>query len=171
MDIKIHFSINIFYLYQALLIRVKYRQAQRVITMTDTIEKRKQVAITHVTKQVFPFTTNNQQTLFGGIAMQWMDEVGFITATRFCRQKMVTVSMDKIDFKVPIPSGSIVELLGEIEHVGNTSLGVLVTVTVEDMLAGGRQVAMTGKLTFVAVDDNTRPIPLSVHSSAGKAKK
>ncbi len=128
------------------------------------IEELKQAAITRVTKQVFPFTTNNRQTLFGGIAMQWLDEVGFITATRFTRQNMVTVSMDKIDFKVPIPSGSIVDLVGEIEHVGRTSVGVLVTVTRENMYEGGRVVAMTGKLAFVAVDKQTRPIPLSVHS-------
>ncbi|MCF6224750.1 MAG: acyl-CoA thioesterase [Xanthomonadales bacterium] len=132
----------------------------------QNIEELKQGAITKVTKQVFPFTTNNRQTLFGGIAMQWLDEVGFITATRFTRQNMVTVSMDKIDFKVPIPSGCIVDLVGEIEHVGRTSVGVMVTVTREDMYAGDRVVAMTGKLSFVAVDEDTRPIILSVHSVA-----
>lgn len=128
------------------------------------IEQLKKASITRVTKQVFPFTTNNRQTLFGGIAMQWLDEVGFITATRFTRQNMVTVSMDKIDFKVPIPSGSIVDLVGEIEYVGRTSVGVLVTVTRENMYKGDRVVAMTGKLSFVAVDKQTHPIPLSVHS-------
>jgi acyl-CoA hydrolase len=37
-----------------------------------------------------------------------MDEVAFITATRFTR-KDVTVSSDKIDFTKPIPAGTIIE--------------------------------------------------------------
>ena len=41
---------------------------------------------THVFKTVFPNTTNHHDTLFGGMAMQMMDETAFITATRFCRK-------------------------------------------------------------------------------------
>jgi acyl-CoA hydrolase len=36
-----------------------------------------------------------------------MDEVAFITATRFTRKRCVTVSSDKIDFTKPIPAGTI----------------------------------------------------------------
>lgn len=43
-------------------------------------------------KAVFPNTTNHYDTLFGGTGMHMMDEVAFITATRFCRQIMVTIS-------------------------------------------------------------------------------
>ena len=68
-----------------------------------TTEDKIQHSITRVFKAVFPNTTNHYDTLFGGTAMQYMDEVAFITATRFSRQKMVTVSSDKIDFKKPIP--------------------------------------------------------------------
>ncbi|MBX9838714.1 MAG: hypothetical protein K2X69_10445 [Silvanigrellaceae bacterium] len=38
-------------------------------------------------KCVFPETTNHYNTLFGGTALNWMDEVAFITATRFSRKK------------------------------------------------------------------------------------
>ncbi len=124
---------------------------------------------TRVTKLVFPNTTNHHQTLFGGTAMQWMDEVAFITATRFTRQKMVTVSMDRIDFKTPIPAGSMVELVGEISNVGNTSLTGSVNVYKEDMYEGGRELAMSGILTFVAVDEHTRPVSLSVHQASNYA--
>lgn len=40
--------------------------------------------------------------------MHMMDEVAFITATRFSRQVMVTVSSDKVVFKKPIPAGTII---------------------------------------------------------------
>jgi acyl-CoA hydrolase len=51
-----------------------------------------------------------------------MDEVAFITASRFSRQKMVTVSSDKVDFKKPIPSGTFAELVGKVTMVGSSSL-------------------------------------------------
>ena len=40
---------------------------------------------------VFPKHLNSNGTFFGGEAMQWLDEVAFITATRFTRQRMITV--------------------------------------------------------------------------------
>ena len=68
------------------------------MTLDEIIAHRKTLAKTHVTKAVFPDTTNHHDTLFGGTALQWMDEVSFIAATRFSRQSIVTVSSDKIDF-------------------------------------------------------------------------
>ena len=53
---------------------------------------------TRIFKAVFPNTTNHYDTLFGGTAMALMDEAAFITATRFARKKVVTVSSDKIRF-------------------------------------------------------------------------
>ena len=75
------------------------------------IQRRTQLSETRVTKAVFPPTTNHHNTLFGGTALAWMDEVSFIAATRFCRLPLVTVSSDRIDFKHAIPAGSIVELI------------------------------------------------------------
>jgi len=87
-----------------------------------TIQERIENSKTTIFKAVFPNTTNHYDTLFGGTAMQSMDETAFITATRFSRQRMVTVSSDKIDFKKPIPAGTIIELIGLVTYVGNTSL-------------------------------------------------
>ncbi|MDT3409111.1 UNVERIFIED_CONTAM: acyl-CoA hydrolase [Pseudacidovorax intermedius] len=64
-----------------------------------TTEERIEASETRIFKAVFPNTTNHYDTLFGGTAMQLMDEVAFITATRFARKRVVTVSSDKIDFK------------------------------------------------------------------------
>ena len=86
------------------------------------LEERIKSSETHIFKAVFPNSTHHYDTLFGGTAMHMMDEVAFITATRFSRMKMVTVSSDKIDFKMPIQSGTIVELIGKVSYLGNTSL-------------------------------------------------
>jgi acyl-CoA hydrolase len=117
-------------------------------------------AETRIFKAVFPNTTNHYDTLFGGATLMLMDEVAFITATRFSRLKMVTVSSDKVDFTHPIPGGSLVELIGNIARVGNTSVQVRVELYVEQMYSEERQLAVTGLFTFVAVDEHRRPVPV-----------
>lgn len=122
-----------------------------------------------IVKMVFPNTTNNTDTLFGGQLMAWMDEIAYIVATRFTRQRTVTVSMDRIDFQKPIPAGHMVELTGQVCRVGNTSLQIEVKAHKEGMLTGVRELAVTGHLTFVAVDASGQPTPLSVHGDADEA--
>lgn len=124
------------------------------------IQRRTQLSVTRVTKAVFPSTTNHHNTLFGGTALAWLDEVSFITATRFCRLPLVTVSSDRIDFNHPIPAGSIVELIGRVVKVGNTSLKVEVEVFVESMSHDGRELAIKGIFSFVAVGEDNRPVPV-----------
>jgi acyl-CoA hydrolase len=123
-----------------------------------TQEEKINDSITRVFKAVFPNTTNHYDTLFGGTAMQFMDEVAFITATRYSRQKMVTVSSDKIDFKKPIPHGTIIELVGRVTYLGTTSLKVRVDIFVEEMYSSQRDKAVTGEFTFVAIDENKKAV-------------
>jgi len=115
---------------------------------------------TRIFKAVFPNTTNHYDTLFGGTAMQWMDEVAFIAATRYSRQRMVTVSSDRIDFKKPIPAGTIIELVGKVTYIGNTSLKVRVDIFIEQMYSEDREKAVSGEFTFVAVGDDKKPVKL-----------
>lgn len=122
-----------------------------------TLEERIKNSETRIFKAVFPNTTNHYDTLFGGTAMHMMDEVAFITATRFSRQIMVTVSSDKIDFNHPIPAGTIVELIGKVTHVGNKSLKVSVEIYIEEMYDDTRYQAIKGEFTFVALDKDKNP--------------
>jgi acyl-CoA hydrolase len=122
-----------------------------------TLEQRIDESETRIFKAVFPNTTNHYDTLFGGSAMQMMDEVAFIAATRFTRKKVVTVSSDKIDFKKPIPAGTIIELIGRVTYIGSTSLKVRVEIFIEQMYTNEREKAITGTFTFVAIDDQKRP--------------
>src|SRR5690554_574562 len=106
--------------------------------MKTNLEQRKKAAETRIFKAVFPNTTNHYDTLFGGTALQMMDEVAFICATRFSRQKVVTVSSDRVDFKKPIPSGTLVELIANVAKVGRTSIVVGVDIFVEEMYSQKR---------------------------------
>ncbi len=122
----------------------------------DLIEKSE----TRIFKAVFPNTTNHYETLFGGTALQLMDEVSFICATRFSRKKVVTISSDKIDFEKPIPEGTIIELMAKVSEVGRTSCTVRVDIYKEDMYSYERELAVTGLFKFVAIGNNKKPIPI-----------
>ncbi|NJM53393.1 MAG: acyl-CoA thioesterase [Blastocatellia bacterium] len=112
---------------------------------------------TRVFKAVFPNTTNHYDTLFGGTALSLMDEIAFITATRFTRMKVVTISSDRVDFTKPIPAGTIIELVGRVKEVGRTSLKITVEIFIEEMYAEVREKAVSGLFTFVALDENQKP--------------
>lgn len=113
---------------------------------------------TSLFKVIFPNTTNHYNTLFGGKAQELMDEVAFISATRFSRKKVVTISSDKIDFKEPIPADTIIELVAQVSSVGTTSLQVRVEIFQEEMYRPAtRRRSITGQFTFVALDQNNKP--------------
>lgn len=125
-----------------------------------TLAQKMDAAETRIFKAVFPNTTNHYDTLFGGTAMSLMDEVAFITATRFSRKRMVTVSTSQIDFKKPIPHGTIIELQGKVSSVGRSSLRIKVTIFVEQMYSNKRERAIQGEFCFVAIDEDKKPIPI-----------
>jgi acyl-CoA hydrolase len=117
------------------------------------IENRINLSKTNMIKCVFPDTTNHYNTLFGGTALNWMDEVAFITATRFCRKRMVTVSLDKTDFKLPIPAGTFADIYGMVTYVGNKSLKVEVKIFTEQMYSTNKELAVSGIFSMVAIDE------------------
>src|SRR5690606_1548418 len=125
-----------------------------------TVQERIDQSETRITMTVFPSLTNHHDTLFGGKAMAIMDEVSFMCATRFCRKSLVTVSTDKIDFHKAITSASIVEAVARVETVGRTSLKVYVEIFRESMYEDGRELAIQGRFTFVALGDDKKPIPV-----------
>ncbi len=125
-----------------------------------TVEQRIENSETRIFKAVFPNTTNHYETLFGGTALQLMDEASFICATRFSRKRMVTVSTDRIDFEKSIPEGSIIELVAKVVKVGTTSCKIKVDIYTERMYANERELAVTGHFTFVAINEYKNPVTI-----------
>ncbi|TDO98211.1 acyl-CoA thioesterase [Marinomonas balearica] len=124
------------------------------------IKKREDMSETRVAKVVFPNTTNHYDTLFGGIALQWMDEVAYIAATRFARKQVVTISTEKVNFNKPIPTGILVELVARVVKVGRTSLKVEVNIYLEQLHSDKVEKAITGHFNFVAVGEDKCPTPI-----------
>lgn len=127
--------------------------------MCKNIQMEKQVnnSTTSQFKIIFPTALNNHYTLFGGEALKWMDEVAYITAIRFTREKMVTVSTDKIKFIKPIPVGAIVEIVGKVVKIGALKIDILVEIYIENQLEKYREKAITGVFTFVALNSKNKP--------------
>ena len=112
---------------------------------------------TRIAEIVFPGDANHIKTLFGGEALKQMDMVASIAATRYCRKVVVTVSVSKIEFKVPVKVGQLIEFVGKVVKTGSTSLTVLVEMFSEDLLTGDRRLCTTGEFVMVAVDENQKP--------------
>ena len=125
-----------------------------------TFAQRADASETRIFRVVFPNTTNHYDTLFGGTALGYMDEVAFITATRFTRKRVVTVASGRVDFRHPIPADSIIEVVGRVVKTGRTSLEVGVEIFREEMYADERERAIAGTFTFVAVGEDRRPVPI-----------
>jgi acyl-CoA hydrolase len=125
------------------------------------MEDRIHLSETRQFKAIFPSTLNANNTLFGGLALQWMDEVAFITATRFARRHMFTVNTENIKFLKLIGPDSIVEVVGRVEKSGAVKLRVKVEVYVEGMFKDERELAIEGIFVFAALDEEMKPQRLS----------
>ncbi len=124
------------------------------------MDKRIESSETRQSRVILPGLLNDHGILFGGTAMQWMDEVAYITATRYSKMRMVTVSAGDVNFILPVYSGMIAEVIGTIKKVGSVRLKVQIEIYVEDMHSNNRQKAMDALFTFAAVDDNHKPVSL-----------
>lgn len=115
---------------------------------------------TELTDIVLPPQTNQHGTIFGGEVMSYIDRVGSVTATRHAGHPVVTASFDSMDFLSPIHVGEAICLRGVVTWTGHTSMEVQVVVEGENIQTGERRVTGVCFLTFVAVDENGRPVPV-----------
>ncbi len=115
------------------------------------------VSETRICKAIFPNTLNANNSLFGGKAMQWMDEAAYISATRFTRQKMFTANTSQIKFIKSISPNSIIEVIARVSHAGPVRLNVLVQLFTENMYDQQRELAVKGTFTMVSLNNDNQP--------------
>ena len=112
------------------------------------------------THLIFPNQTNHYGTLFGGVALEMMDTMAFIAATRSFRRMFVTASSDKIDFKAPVKVGQLAELTGRVIKKGQASCTVEVLLYSEDLLTGTRVLSTRGLFVMVSIDKKQKPVKI-----------
>ena len=110
---------------------------------------------------MMPRDTNAVGTIFGGVILSQIDLAAAIEAHTHHLGQVVTVSMDKVDFKAPVRVGDLVSFFTETRKTGRTSVTVHVAVWAQRRFGGGEQIYVTeAEVTMVAVDDDFRPIPI-----------
>ncbi len=113
---------------------------------------------TTLTDLVLPSETNPIGNMFGGELLARMDRAASIAARRQCRQIVVTVSVNHVAFNKMIPLGSVVTVEAQISRAFRTSMEVYIDVWLEDRKSGKRTKANEAIFTFVAVDEQGRPM-------------
>ena len=120
----------------------------------------------HLAEIIMPNRTNHHGSLFGGHALGLMDHAGWVAATRYARRTMVTVASDRVEFKVPVYAGQLVELVARVTRVGRTSVTVAVDMFAEEVASGARRLATSGSFVFVAIDEEGQPLPIARENGA-----
>lgn len=111
-----------------------------------------------MTEMVLPNDTNTLNNLMGGRLLHWMDICAAISAQKHSNRIVVTASVDNVSFTEPIKLGNIVTMKARVTRSFNSSMEVFLEVWAEDIPAGKRISTNTAFYTFVAVDQNGRPI-------------
>jgi acyl-CoA hydrolase len=125
--------------------------------------ERKTVAETSVVlvHKMTPQDANLAGNVNGGVVMRLIDDAAYVVATRHCRCNTVTASIDRMDFHNPIYVGDLVSLKASLNLVGKTSMEIGVRVDSENLRTGEISHGVSAYLTYVALDGNGKPTPVS----------
>lgn len=116
-------------------------------------------SLTIMTNIVLPSETNYLNNMFGGELLSRMDKACSIAARRHAEtHRVVTASVNQVSFLHPIPVGSIVKIEAKVSRAFNSSMEIIADTWWEEPTSGEIIKTNEGILTFVAVDDNNKPI-------------
>jgi acyl-CoA thioesterase YciA len=116
---------------------------------------------------MMPRDTNPHGTIFGGVILSYLDQAGAIGGRREVARLggslpfLVTVAINRVEFKCPVLVGDVVRFLTRPARVGRTSITMHVHVEAE---RGNKVLSVTeAEIVYVAIDLNSpdrRPVPL-----------
>lgn len=111
-----------------------------------------------------PRDTNAHGTIFGGFILSLIDQAGAIAGHGLGAGTLVTVAMDKVEFKAPVEVGDIVTCWSKVVRVGRTSVTVCVRVLAQSPTAlarGERERDVTqAEVVYVNVGPDGKPLAL-----------
>lgn len=116
-------------------------------------------SIVETVHMVRPNHLNAVGRLFGGILMQWIDEVAGLAAKRHSRKNVTTASVDNFKFLRGAYQEDVIVIIGTVTFVGTTSMEVRVDSFVED-IDGNRTLINRAYFTMVALDEKDQPSPV-----------
>jgi len=99
---------------------------------------------------------NHHGTLFAGRTAEWFVESGFIAATTLLDPKnIVCLKVHGMYFSKPVKPGEILTFSSKIAYTGKSSL----VAHIEVLKKTQEKPIVSGFVTFIHVDENTKPIP------------
>lgn len=99
---------------------------------------------------------NGAGRLFGGVLMQWLDEVAGVVAKRHSRCNVTTASVDNLRFIQGACQRDLIVIIGKLTYVGRTSMEVRTDTYVESP-DGMRRLINRAYFTMVALDEKGQP--------------
>jgi acyl-CoA hydrolase len=110
--------------------------------------------------EVFPNDLNAHGTLFGGRLMQVVDNLAAIVAKRHTGRVCVTLGIDSVRFLNPAKHGDILVCKASVNKTWKTSMEIGVKVVAEDFRTLEQKDILSAYFTFVALDDDLKPVPI-----------
>jgi acyl-CoA thioesterase YciA len=100
--------------------------------------------------------------LFGGVLLGWVDSAVAAYAMEKCHsQNMITIALDQCVFKKPAKEKQLVKIYAQMIKVGNTSATFQIEARAFNVFRGDEVVLLVTNMTFVRIDDEGIPIPIS----------
>ncbi|PAF44626.1 acyl-CoA thioesterase [Helicobacter sp. 11S02629-2] len=109
---------------------------------------------------VTPDMANFSGVMHGGDLLRILDQVAYSCASRYTGKNVVTLSVERVLFKHPIPIGNLLHFLANINYTGRTSCEVGIKVITENIQNRSVVHSNSSYFTMVAVDEHGRPTPI-----------
>lgn len=113
-----------------------------------------------MTEIVMPNDTNSLGNLMGGRLLHLMDKCAAISAQRHANRVCVTAAVDNVEFQSAIREGEIVVVESRVNRAFRSSMEVELNVWAEDPQAETRRKCNRAFYTFVAIDDDEKPVEI-----------
>jgi acyl-CoA hydrolase len=118
-------------------------------------------SISEYSELALPNDASGLGNVLGGKVMHLVDLAGAMAAMRHARRPVVTLSVDQLLFLHPVRVGELIVLRSSVNRVFRTSMEVGVRVITEKLMTGERRHTCSAYLTFVALDENQKPTPIT----------
>ena len=130
---------------------------------TNVLEKLKKDKMIHITTHpIKKSDLGYHANLFGGKLLAWLDAAAAGFASEVCdTPRMVTKSIDKCIFNKPAREGQLLKIYGEVINIGKTSITLLLEARSHSVYDGHQIVILSTNMTFVRIDEQGSPIPIS----------